>query len=163
MGNEWLLLETGDGPLKPGRASRWLRARAPATRVTGGLVTRPAGAVGGAAWLAGEHRNVYVAPGAVRAAQASVRENGQSEAYVVGVHEGRWLRVGGDSLWAEPIDLPDAPGSLLVYVPSLRWVYSHGMTSLVSRELILRRVREHGWLVSRVGSPVDMAAPYVSL
>lgn len=159
MGQEWVLLELGEGPLNAGRASRWLRSRAPDTRVTAGLVTHPGAAGGGAAWLASEHRNAYVAPAAVRSVQASTRDNAQSDAYVVGVYQGRWLRISGDSLWAEPIDLADAPGSLLVYVPSLRWVYSFAMTSPADRELILRRVQERGWLVSRIGSPGNMAAP----
>ena len=44
----------------------------------------------------------------------------------------QWIRLGGDSLWVESIDYPDAPGSLIAYIPSMRWVYS-GMAATPKR------------------------------
>jgi hypothetical protein len=68
------------------------------------------------------------------------------------VARGRWLRAGGDSLWLEPIDLPDAPGALIAYAPSLEWVYSGMAANPLHLELVLARARERGWSVSQVGS-----------
>jgi hypothetical protein len=60
--------------------------------------------------------------------------------------------VSGDSLWLEPIDLPDAPGTLVAYVPSLEWIYSASAANPLHLDMILARARARGWRVSRFGS-----------
>ena len=51
----------------------------------------------------------------------------------------------------ESIDLPDFPGSSLVYVPSVRWVYAYP-AGPVQMDYIIARVRQRGWRVDRIGS-----------
>jgi hypothetical protein len=75
------------------------------------------------------------------------------------VTRGRWLRVDGDSLWLEPIDLPDAPGALVAYVPSLAWAYAGTAASPLHLDLVLARARARGWRVERVGSARAVAMP----
>jgi hypothetical protein len=69
------------------------------------------------------------------------------------------MRIGGDSLWIEPIDYPDAPGSLYIYVPSLRWAYSGFAGSLLQFEYLQARLKARGWAVDRVGSLRGIAVP----
>jgi hypothetical protein len=63
----------------------------------------------------------------------------------------RWIRVGSDSLRVETFDLPDYPGTTLVYVPSRRWAYAWP-AGPVQIEYIIARIRLRGWQVDRVGS-----------
>ena len=60
--------------------------------------------------------------------------------------------MSGDSLWLEPIDLPDAPGTLVAYAPSLEWIYSGPAANPLYLDLMLARARAKGWRVSRFGS-----------
>ena len=69
------------------------------------------------------------------------------------------MRVGGDSLWLEPMDLPDLPGALVAYAPSLEWVYSAAAANPLQLDLILARAREKGWRVSRFGSARGATSP----
>jgi hypothetical protein len=52
----------------------------------------------------------------------------------------------------ESIDYPDLAGSLVAYVPSLRWVYSGAATSPLTVDMLVARIRERGWPVDRIGS-----------
>jgi hypothetical protein len=65
----------------------------------------------------------------------------------------------GDSLWVEPIDYPDAPGALIAWLPSARWVYSGMAASPLNFDLMMARARERGWTVERYGSLRGVAIP----
>ena len=81
----------------------------------------------------------------------------RSEAKVVS--KPQWLRIGGDSAWVEPIDLPDYPGALVAYVPSLRWAYSGPAATPLYFDIVVARIRERGWAVDRVGSIRSLVQP----
>lgn len=153
VGGEWLLLEAGQAPLSAERAVAWLARTDPASRVGGALLTRPVPGNGGVARLARERIPVYAAPGALPFIAAMLRGNGVSAAPPTPVGSARWRTLAGDSVWMEPIDLPDAPGALLVYVPALEWVYSGMMSNPIHRERVLARVCGRGWKVTRAGAP----------
>jgi hypothetical protein len=186
LGRRWVLLEAGRAPLNAERASAWLDAHAAAAArdgsraATGGTArgvpsgARPAGAPlagavltetapdhGGAAWLARRGVRLYAAPGAAAAVAVVLRNHGvpASAAGAATVGTGRWLRADGDSLWLEPLDLPDAPGALVAWVPSLRWVYGAAGGSRLGRDLLLEHARARGWVVDQVGSPRAMWTP----
>jgi hypothetical protein len=152
LGREWVLLETGQAPLSAERAATWLTSSQAGGRIASALVTMPATGNGGTAWLAAHHAPVHVAPGAAPFMDAVLRGHGAPSAGVASVARGRWLQVSGDSLWLEPIDLPDAPGTLVAYVPSLEWIYSASAANPLYLDLMLARARERGWRVSRYGS-----------
>jgi hypothetical protein len=152
LGKEWVLLETGQAPSSVERASTWLGKADAGGRIAGALVTMPATGNGGTAWLAAHRTPVHMAPGAAPFMDAVLRGYSAPSAGVAAVTRGRWLRVSGDSLWLEPIDLPDAPGSLVAYAPSLEWVYSASAAIPLHLDLILARARQRGWHVSRFGS-----------
>ena len=152
LGRSWIMLEGGQAPLSVDRAAGWLARTDPSARLAGAVVTMPA-ASGGISWLVAQRVPVHVAPGAVPFADAVLRGHGvRTPAGVRGVASGRWLRVDGDSLWLEPIDLPDAPGALIAYAPSLEWIYSGMAANPLYLDLVLARARERGWGVRHVGS-----------
>ena len=159
LGGEWMLLETGQAPSSAERATKWLKKTDANGRVGGALVTMPATGNGGAPWLATHDVRVDAAPGAMPYMNAVLRGHGARSTNVAGVARGTWLRVGSDSLWLEPMDLPDLPGALVAYAPSLEWVYSAAAANPLQLDLILARARANGWRVSRFGSARAATTP----
>jgi hypothetical protein len=145
-----VLLEGGQAPLSAERAVAWL-GRAAGGRVALALLTVPASTNGGAAWLASHGVPLHASLGAVPFVEAVLHGYKEPADRIVSETAGRWLRVDGDSLWLEPMDLPDAPGVLVAYVPSLEWVYA-GVGSPLHLDLVLAHARARGWRVTRAGS-----------
>jgi hypothetical protein len=159
LGKEWVLLEGGQAPLSVERAAAWLRGADPEGRIAAALVTMPSTGSGGAAWLVSRDVPLHVAPGATSFVDAVLRGHHVPASGVTPVTRGRWLRVSGDSLWLEPIDLPDAPGALVAYVPSLEWVYSGLTVTQLNLDRVLALARTRGWRVSRTGSARGVVTP----
>ena len=159
VGRRWLLLESGQAPLTVERAAAWLERTDPGAGVAGAYVTAPSAANGGAAWLAARQLPIHAGPGAMPFLAAILRNHRQPAAAATVVTRAQWRQVDGDSLWVEPIDLPDAPGSLLVYVPSLGWAYSAMAAGPLQVEYLMRRAKERGWTVERIGSARAIAVP----
>jgi hypothetical protein len=154
IGAEWLLLEPGDLPLNAERASAWLREHDEKTRVGGAVIGRewPSG---GAAWVARSKLPIYVAPSGAQWLKTTLANFGSPATSMHVVGGGQWIRTSSaprDSAWVEPIDLPSAPRAVLMYVPSMRWVYSSGITGKLDQEFVARRISERGWTVERIGT-----------
>lgn len=152
LGDRWLLLETGQAPLNAQRAVEWLGRADQQAGVGGAVLTFPAAVNGGVVWLVQRGTQLHVGPGAAPFIATILGHSGASLPRGAEVAKGRWLRMGADSAWVEPIDLPDAAGSLLVYVPSLRWAYSAVATGPLQQQYVVERIREHGWEIERIGS-----------
>ncbi len=159
LGDRWLFLEGASVPQRNESDVAWLRTADPGSSVAGLLVTGPNTGRGGAAWFTRRKLPVYVTPGAAPAMSATLANWKQPRTAMTVVTRPQWIRVDGDSLWLEPIDLPDYPGALVAYVPSLRWVYSGPAASPLYFDLILSRVRERGWAADRIGSVRSLAQP----
>lgn len=159
VGRRWLLLETGQAPLTVERAAAWLARTDPGSAIAGAYVTAPSAGNGGAAWLAAQKIPVHAGPGAMPFLAAILRNHRQPAAATSIVTRAQWRQVDGDSIWVEPMDLPDAAGSLLVYVPSLRWAYSAMAAAPLQVEYLMRRVRDRGWTVERIGSARAISVP----
>lgn len=98
-------------------------------------------------------------PGLYRASSSGERTTQGSASTIHDVAKaGRWLTVGSDSAWVEPMDLPDMPGSALVYVPSLQWLYAHAAASPVVRDVVMARAKARGWTVAWLGTARDVQA-----
>jgi hypothetical protein len=158
VGGRWLLLETGQAALSANRAMQALAAVDPAP-VAAAVVTVTAGQNGGAVALVGKRVPLHVAPAAADYLALVLRNHGVVPGGITAVRGGRWLRIGTDSVRLEPMDLPDAPGAMLVYVPSLRYAYSATAAAPLQREYVLRRIRELGWPVERLGSASRVTTP----
>ena len=159
VGRRWMLLEAGQAGLSVERAVAWLGRTDAGSTVAGAVVTVPAAGNGGAEWLAARRMPIHAAPGAMPVLQTVLRNHGRSPAALTPVTRGQWLRMDGDSLWIEPIDLPDAAGALLVYVPSLRWAYSYMAAGALQRDYVVARLRQRGWAVDRLGTARAIATP----
>ena len=158
LGRRWLLLEAGTASLNAERAARWLAGADPGAELAGALVTVPFTGSGGVAWLAPRRVPLHVTPGTEPIVRTILRNHGLQTATSM-VSTGRWLRVDGDSMWVEPIDVPNARGAMLAWVPSLRWLFSGAATSPVELERVLARARERGWAEERIGSARGVVAP----
>ncbi|HEX5633571.1 MAG TPA: hypothetical protein VFX50_10090, partial [Gemmatimonadales bacterium] len=153
LGRRWLLLEAGVAPLSVERAARWLGSADAGATIAGAVVTMASAATtGGSTWLASQQVPLYVAGGTRGFVEAMLRERKDARSRIAPVTSGRWLRVDGDSAWVEPVDLPDFPASLVVWVPSLRWMYSGVSLLPLQRDRLLAHARLRGWAVERLGS-----------
>jgi len=122
-------------------------------------VTAPNTGRGGAAWFTDKKLPIYVTPGAASAMSTTLGNWMQPNSVAKVVSRPQWLRVGGDSVWVEPIDLPDFPGALVAYVPSLRWAYSGLAATPLYFDMVVARIRERGWAVDRIGSVRSLIQP----
>jgi hypothetical protein len=150
VGGRWLLVEAGTAPLSIERSVAFLRRTDPDAALAGALITAPIGA-GGVAWLSREGVTTWVTSSARPFTAAALRGWATPTATVRPVTRNAWLRVGSDSAWVETIDLPDFPGTALVYVPTLRWAYAFP-AGPVQMDYIVDRVRQRGWRVDKIGS-----------
>jgi len=162
IGTRWVLLETGQAPSSAERAEVWLAAHDSGADVAAALVTMPGLGMGGASWMVRHKVPLHVGHGALPFVAAALSGYADPQAGVTAVTEGRWLRIGGDSLRLEPIDLPDAPGALVAYAPSLAWVYSAAAANPLYLDRVLAHARARGWRVSRVGSARGSLSPPLS-
>lgn len=156
VGSDWVLIEPGNLPLNAERAATWLAAR-DGGRVAAGII---GGATpsGGASWLARRGVPLYVAPSGSVSVVRSLRNYGAPTSTIRRVAGGEWIRTPArDSLRVEPIDLPNAPGSLVVYVPSMRWAFSSRIGGSAEMALVAARARARGWTVDRIGTPANPA------
>jgi hypothetical protein len=138
---------------------QWLKTADPGSSVAGLLVTGPNTGRGGAAWFTQRKLPVYITPGAATAMSATLANWKQPPTATTVLAKPQWLRMGGDSVWVETIDLPDYPGALVAYVPSLRWVYSGAAATPLYFDLIVARIRERGWAADRIGSVRSLSQP----
>lgn len=159
VGGHWLLLEAGQAPLSTERAAAWLRKQEPGAVIASAWVTTPLGANGGAAWLAAQKIPVYGGPGAMPFLTTILRNHRERTSAASVVSRAQWRMVDGDSVWVEPMDFPDAPGALLLYVPSLKWAYSGMAAAPLQVEYLMRRLADRGFTVERIGSLRGLVMP----
>jgi hypothetical protein len=159
LGGAWYLLESGQAPFNAERAAQWLAREDHGAGTAGGFVTTSSGANGGLGWLVSSRRTVRSAPSFHPVGAAILRNAKLAIPAGLAVTRGRWQVLGGDSVYVEPIDYPDQPGALYIYVPSLKWAYSGmaaGPTQLAS---LTRRLKERGFVVERTGSMRNVLTP----
>ena len=159
LGSKWLMLEGTAVPKRNETDLAWLEATDATPTLAGLLVTVPNTGRGGAAWFVERKLPVYVAPGAATSMSATLANWNQSRTASTVIAKPQWIRVGGDSLWVEAIDYPDLAGSLVAYVPTLKWVYSGAAASPLNVDVLIARIRERGWAVDRLGSARALVQP----
>lgn len=152
FGSGWFLLETGQAPFNAERADEWLTNNG-GGKVLGAVVSNIGAGNGGVAWLSSRKLPVYVAPLAKPVVDVVLSSRKLATTGYTVASSGRWLNTEGDSLWVEPIDLPNARGTLFVYSPRLKWLYTYaaGASSLDLR-VLLDKAQERKFDVQRYGS-----------
>ena len=154
FGAEWLLIEPGNLPLNAERAAAWLAEHDKGSRVSGAVIGRewPSG---GAAWVARSKLPIYLSPTDAQGLRASLANFGAPSTSMRVVSTGMWIRTSSsprDSAWVEPIHVPSTPRAVLLYVPSMKWVYSSGIVSKLDQEFVERRIAARKWNVERIGT-----------
>jgi hypothetical protein len=159
LGSQWLLLEGGIAPLSAERALAWLERQGGGGRATDAVLTSSTTpSAGGSVRLAVSGVRLWAPTGAAAFAREVVAAQGGRATVQAVPAAGRWLRLDADSAWVEPMDLPDLPGSALVYVPSQQWLYAYAAASPVVREVVLARAKARGWSVAWLGTARDVHA-----
>ncbi|HWA15883.1 MAG TPA: hypothetical protein VG817_05600 [Gemmatimonadales bacterium] len=162
LGGAWYLLEAGQAPFNAERAAQWLETRDGGARTAGAFVTSSSGANGGFGWLVASRKTVRTAPTFEPVGKTILRNHGQATPAGFAVQRGQWHQLGGDSVWVEPIDYPDAPGALYLYVPALKWAYSGMAMTPLQLAYLTRRLKERGFPVERTGSMRGVLTPLPS-
>lgn len=153
LGDAWVLLEVGRTALNADRALEWLRRHEPGARIAAAVVSTPFAGSGGVLAMLRERIPVHVAPLAQPVIDGILRAHGTKagRGALQRAGAGRWLRVSTDSLWLEAVDLPNARGAMLVYVPSLELLYSNLAIAPLDQKLLVEAADRRGWKVTRVG------------
>jgi hypothetical protein len=159
VGRSWVLIESGQASINAERSAEWLKQSDPESEVAGAVLTIPAGTNGGAVWATRHRLTLHVSPAATPFVRTILQNQSRDFPRNAEITRAQWLKLGGDSLWLEPIDLPDAPGSLLVYAPSLKWAYAATATSPLHQSYLVDRLKQHGWPVERLGSIREIWGP----
>lgn len=150
IGNGWVLLEAGQAPLNATRALDWLETHTDGA-VVGAVVTTTNGN-GGTSVLVDRGIPVFTGPGVAEHVAAILRNQGRGTVGYEVVSRGRWLGSSEDSAFLAPIDLPDHPGELALYVPAQRWIYAYEAGQPLSRTVLRATIAERGWTVTSLGS-----------
>jgi hypothetical protein len=154
FGKEWLLIEPGNLPLNAERAAAWLAEHDKGTRVSGAVIGRewPSG---GAAWVARSKLPIYLSPTDAQGLRTTLGNFGVPSTTMHVVDAGTWIRTAAsprDSVWVEPIDVPSTRRAVLIYVPSMKWVYSSGIVGKLDQEFVERLIASRKWSVERIGT-----------
>jgi hypothetical protein len=158
LGSAWWLLETGTAPMNAERVDRWLRDKTDGGRVAGAIVTSASTNNGGAAWLAKNQLPIRAAAATATHLTPMLANRGLSAKSITVARKRETIAVGADTAILEPIDVPDAPGSLLIYVPRERWLYFTPGSPL-QIEIAMRRAKALGWRVEKLGSARGLVQP----
>lgn len=158
VGGRWVLLEGGQAPLSAERALAWMRGHVDGDPALALLaVVLPGG--GGAGVMARQGLRLMVGPGAAPFLQRVLRNRGVHAPIEV-VSTGRWVGVGADSLRLEPMNLPNARGTVLAWCPTLQWLWAPDAETPLDLKVVRERVRELGWSPRWLGTRRDLRAPY---
>jgi len=155
----WVILGTGAAPLIADRALARLRQDGlpVALGIVGSLTVSGAG---GAPTLARAGIPLLAAAPARPFLAAMFAQQGIPMRGITWIAAGGWRVVAGDSLWLEPVELPDTEGSLLLWDPRLRWLYAGDAPTPAQVRGALMIAQERGWPVERMlvrGSAMSVA------
>jgi hypothetical protein len=154
VGDSWLLLGSGIAPFNAERATTWLTSHDAGSKI-GGVIIPVAGAIsGGTAWFAERQLPIRLGHAARGLLDVVLENRGKSTASLIEVRRPQWIRMSGDSLWVEPMDLPERPDALALYLSDERWAYAPWPGAIA-------KLRAHGFVVERAasGSAIDGPAP----
>lgn len=152
VGGRWVLMEAGQGPLSADRAVEWLAANDASTPMGGAVLTMTSAGNGGVTALGRRRVPTWTAPGSKPFVDRMLGNTGIAGVSPVVVARPQWVKVGSDSLWLQPLDLPDAPRTMVVYSPALKWAYSANAFAPLQQQYIVSAIRSKGWTVEKLGS-----------
>lgn len=154
IGTAWLLLEAGHTPLNLERGRAAL-ASTGVGAVDAALVVAARPGNGGVLALVDEGVPSYASGASEPFVRVMLRnaEPRRSASGITVVRQEQVIELGGARVRVAPVDLPDVPGSLLLWVPDLAWVYAADAATPLDLRMVLDRARALGWTVEAVGTP----------
>lgn len=156
-GDGWLLLGAGQAPFNFTQTLDEL-AEVGVTDVHGVLIAEARAGNGGVVEAAERGLPVFASVGGAPFIETVLRNGGVREGPAV-LRQARTFGDGASSVLVAPVDLPDVPGSLLVYKPSARWLYVPDGIDPIQVRIAEERAGELGWAVDVVGTPRDLWPP----
>jgi len=159
IGGRWMMLQSGVGRGVPAKVAEWAARHTADTPLGGVFATTTSN--GGLSWMLAQ-RHVVVAAPSLRPYLPAIL-HGPIPASVTMVSAARWVRIGSDSVWVEPLPGGELPGSMIIYSPTLRWLYSPSATTPAGRAHeadVIARLSARGMSVALLGgSGRGVAAP----
>lgn len=122
IGGRWMMLQSGVGRGVPEKVAAWAARSTPGTPLGGAFATSVAN--GGLPWMLAEGLTV-VAAHSLQPYLPEILERPVPAAVTI-VTAARWIRIGSDSVWVEPLPGGELPGSIAIYSPTLRWLHHPG-------------------------------------
>jgi hypothetical protein len=147
----WYLLEAAHHPLMLERARRALATKG-VDALAGAVIVAARTGNGGVTALVEEGVPLFVAPAAEPFVRRMIENAGLPTSGYEVVRTGRWIGTGGERLRLEPVDLPDVPGSLMLYAPEIGWLYAPDAATPLDVRVVTERARALGWTWSAMGT-----------
>ncbi|MFN0098362.1 MAG: hypothetical protein ACKVS7_06800 [Gemmatimonadaceae bacterium] len=161
VGGQWVLLESGQRDGAAAKLAQWFARTTPESPLAAAVVTNIGPSNGGAKWFAEQKKPVFAAPGAVPVLRQVVSATAMPRISVVSTS--RWVKVGSDSLWLERVDTPDGHGAMVVYVPTLKWIYGVSVigrpAAKAEQDAVIARLRARGFAVEWMATSRALRVP----
>lgn len=161
VGGKWVLLETGQATGAADRLNSWFARNTAETPIGAALMTHTNTGNGGVSWFLDHRVPVYAPNGSAPILRAMIGPSKPGRVATT-VSAPKWIRVGSDSLWVEPLDVPDLRTVLTVYSPTHRWLYAPiigNPTFKADQDALIARLRERGLAVEWLGSTRGVRIP----
>lgn len=158
VGNQWVVLESGQAVGAMALIAEWLGRNGGGANIGGAIAANVWTGNGGAPWFTQRRLPVFAAPGAM----ARLRTINKGVTGITEIDTPRWAKIGGDSLWLEPVSAPDFSRTLAVYSPTHRWlwvVFAGSPAHKVEQDAIILRLEARGLRVELIGGANAVAAP----
>jgi hypothetical protein len=102
---------------------------------------------------------VYVSQASEAAIRRIFAGAGRAVRGLTRVTAGMRIGDGEHTIRLEPLDLPNAPGSMMAFSPRSGWLYLPDATSALDVAVARERARALGWVVRSVGTAVALQQP----
>lgn len=159
MGTGWLMLGAAYTPFSYAYGQRLLDSLG-ATPVTAVLAGTSIIATNGGVFTAIDRGlPVYVSQASEKALRRIFEGAGRPQRGLTRVTAGMTIGDGEWRLRLEPIDLPNAPGSMMAYSPRMGWLYLPDGTSQLDVNVARERARALGWEIKSVGTAQTVFQP----
>jgi hypothetical protein len=159
MGAGWLMLGAAYTPFSYHYGQRLLDSlgAAPITAVLAGTSIM---ATNGGVFVAIDRGlPVYVSQASEAAIRRIFAGAGRAVRGLTRVTAGMRIGDGEHTIRLEPLDLPNAPGSMMAFSPRSGWLYLPDATSALDVAVARERARALGWVVRSVGTAVALQQP----
>lgn len=150
-GEGWVLLGAGQAPFNYDQIVEALEEDG-VDRISAVLIGEARGTNGGVSRAIDMGVPVYVSVGAEPFVRTILQNAGAATSGLHVLQEEVTLGIGDDRLLVAPLDLPDAPGSLMAYKPSARWLFVPEGNDPLHQRMARDAAAVRGWEVDVVGT-----------